>query len=1059
MALNPLTLLSFEFSTLSGSLPTELSNLSTLSVIRAQQTGLSINLTYFCDFPNLARLYLQSNSLTGTFPACLTSLQRALLSNNQLSGTVPPFQIMYPGVVWFDFSNNDLSGPLPPVRSNGAIFLFYASGNQLDGTIPSAYFAEVVELNVNDNNLTALTEPNISSPFRMELLYAARNKISGTIPSELFVNLNEIDLWDNQLSGTVPDALGPNLVSLDVRTNQLTGSLPKLYSPNLWGFGASFNSFTGTFPAALSNAPNVVFFELSNNQLSGTVPDLILPSLTRLDLSYNQLEGRLPSIVSPRLDFLSFAHNNFTIQSIYGGKKILLPENFEIDLSFNRIHYDGFLALLDWNRNIFHRIDFSGNPLSKIPSSFAPRQENLESLILSQNSLVEINTDPLDHAQVLYQAEVSSITSLVLTNQLFRSLPEALCLQTRTQEIDLSDNLQMGGTIPSCLSELDALRLLDVRNTAVTITINGALPSQARSSNSTFLSDNFYSCQQFEIVKPDSSVLTLLHDPSLHEWQFCECLTGYYGQPPNPCLECPDNAICNGPSVLCKTGFYMSIEAVECLTCPEFALCENNTISPLAGYWLPVNFTNNSQVYECFNPDACIGQAAADNQCLSGCYVNNSVLCGVCSADCVQQGFACSECPSTGQNITILVLFILLQLGLIALGLYGALAFDTDAEDEDLMGGLLKIGVSGLQLLGLFRGFQVRWTAELLSLYDGVNQVSGGTALFGVDCAFHWQMNGEDYFTKFWLNLVFPAFLYGIVLVALLIVKLVLHLRSDSFPVRRRLLPAFVVVIFFVHTDYTVQVLGSSNCLEIDGVSYLEPDLSVACGSSKQRLAAILGVVGFIVVGLLLPLIGLGALLRYRKKLHDEHVQSHWGFMYDNFKIKWFFWEWIIVLRKVLILLLSIYLNSESDLQIWSGVVVLVAALVVHLQAKPYKAGLLNRMETASLCVSLITLGIGLLFWFDEYKEAHPYLAGVILFFNALFYIVWAILLIINARAKARKLGAVASGLAGKVLNRSKNDETDELSSFQQESTTEEKESIGSSDESESWDDKGVEAS
>jgi hypothetical protein len=87
--------LSYNASTggLSGEIPSEIGNLTNLTVLNLQSNQLTGEIpSWIGNLTNLTQLYLYSNLLTGEIPpeiGSLTNLSSLVLSNNQLAGEIP----------------------------------------------------------------------------------------------------------------------------------------------------------------------------------------------------------------------------------------------------------------------------------------------------------------------------------------------------------------------------------------------------------------------------------------------------------------------------------------------------------------------------------------------------------------------------------------------------------------------------------------------------------------------------------------------------------------------------------------------------------------------------------------------------------------------------------------------------------------------------------------------------------------------------------------------------------------------------------------------------------
>ncbi len=98
---------------LSGALPTQLGNLSGLTVLNLRNNALSGSIpAQLGSLTNLTALYLHNNALSGAIPLELGSLNQLTalyLNNNALSGEIPPQLANLSSVVSFNLSFNKLS--------------------------------------------------------------------------------------------------------------------------------------------------------------------------------------------------------------------------------------------------------------------------------------------------------------------------------------------------------------------------------------------------------------------------------------------------------------------------------------------------------------------------------------------------------------------------------------------------------------------------------------------------------------------------------------------------------------------------------------------------------------------------------------------------------------------------------------------------------------------------------------------------------------------------------------------------------------------------------------
>ena len=482
-------MLTLHFNQLTGTLPTELGNLS-----------------------HLADLILGDNQLTGPIPAelgSLSSLRRLDFRNNQLTGLIPAELGDLASLTLLDLSRNQLTGPIPAELGNlshlESLHLFQ---NQLTGSIPPelANLVNLTHLNLSANvrwvfesgsyegGLEGSIPVGLGNLASLKGLFLNFNQLTGPIPQELsrLANLEDLSLFQNQLTGSIPPELGnlATLINLSLSDNQLTGPIPTELGnlDNLWHLGLEGNQLTSPIPTELGRLTNLGVLDLYNNQLTGAIPAALgdlanleslhlgtnrltgiiptelgnLANLRRLHLSGNQLTGPIPTELGSltNLEHLSLGPNQLTgtIPLALGG----LANLKFLHLGTNRLTGTipptlGGLANL---QSLFLPDNQLDGP---IPAELG-NLDNLWQLNLSGNRL----TGPIP-------TELGGLASLarlyLRNNKLTGPIPADLGHLSSLSRMSLADN-QLTGPIPAELGNLTNLRRLDLSGNQLT----GAIP-------------------------------------------------------------------------------------------------------------------------------------------------------------------------------------------------------------------------------------------------------------------------------------------------------------------------------------------------------------------------------------------------------------------------------------------------------------------------------------------------------------------------------------------------------------------------------------------------------
>jgi len=133
---------------------------------------------------------------------------------------------------------------------------------------------------------------------------------------------------------------------------------------------------------------------------------------------------------------------------------------------------------------------------------------------------------------------------------------------------------------------------------------------------------------------------------------------------------------------------------------------------------------------------------------------------------------------------------------------------------------------------------------------------------------------------------------------------------------------------------------------------------------------------------------------QYERDQQEQDALDRWrplyGFIYSGYRRECFWWEIVIMLRKAAFATVSVILRPVGvDIQTYTGLLVLVLAIVLHVHYRPYtEESRLHFIEISSLAICFITLMCGLFIFSpntsSSFKQACTML---IVLSNAIFFI------------------------------------------------------------------------
>ena len=375
------------------------------------------------------------------------------VSHNALAGRLPPGLGGMTHMTELKVSGNTgLSGRLPLSLTYFALRALHYSGTSLCAPV-DASFREWLNA-IPSHEGTGIDCAPLSDREILEALYDATDGPNWT-DNENWLTDTPVGQWDgvwtdhqgrvrivslerNGLTGPIPPELGglTGLSRLGLSFNHLTGPIPPELASltNLRSLRLSFNELSGPIPPELGSLAGVEILFVSGNSLTGPIPPELgnLANLTSLSLFDNRLTGGIPAELG-RLGHL---------------ERINLWGN-ELTGSIPR-QFDGLTAL--------ELLSLSDNALSGAIPRELGSLSNLRWLYLEDNALSGTIPPELGNLSVVEELHLSN-------NNLSGSVHPDLGRMSSLRELSLTNNVGMSGPLPTTLTALGRLEVLQTAGT------------------------------------------------------------------------------------------------------------------------------------------------------------------------------------------------------------------------------------------------------------------------------------------------------------------------------------------------------------------------------------------------------------------------------------------------------------------------------------------------------------------------------------------------------------------------------------------------------------------
>ena len=454
----------------------------------------------------------------------------------------------------------------------------------------------------------------------------------------------------------------------------------------------------------------------------------------------------------------------------------------------------------------------------------------------------------------------------------------------------------------------------------------------------------------------------------------------------------------------CVSGTYsFNTSDTVCKSCPAGLTCHAGANTTVAqDYWRPAN--TSELLLECYAKDICLGGNLA--QCETG-YTGR--LCTFCEQGYFRYGnFFCLPCGSTVWGVIRGILVVLGTAVFLIIMIAGNLR--NRLEKKSTMSVHFRIFLNYNQVSMLMSNLQVKWPVDLLSFFEGLKFTgSAGQFAFSNEC-----ISGESTINYLYQKVIVMAVTPAILIVlALLLWGFVALVRRKLEYLRVHAMCSVIVLLLSMQPIVLQAALQLYPCVEVEpGSLWLLHDMRIACWQGDHLTYAFaLALPAILVWCVATPLLFWALLFRQRFVLYHPSNIRRIGFLYSGYHRRYYFWEFVVVLRKsLMVITANLLMTVQSKIQAEIAICILWVFVVLQHKQRPFETNSFNRLELLSLLASLVTVVTGSLYLSDLRTQPGAYygLLTTAFAFNVLFMLVWLVLLIVYlTRSSSKKVTAI----------------------------------------------------
>ena len=472
--------------------------------------------------------------------------------------------------------------------------------------------------------------------------------------------------------------------------------------------------------------------------------------------------------------------------------------------------------------------------------------------------------------------------------------------------------------------------------------------------------------------------------------------------------KCPDGQMDVIGCKNCPDGYYRfeKLDEIFCFKCPESMECKDGEFKAKKGFYR-FNKELDHVVRKCYNEDACKG-SGGEKECKDE-YTGN--FCAACGEGYTSIGrYKCGSCPEVYQNALMIILLITVASLFIIYMIKSTVL--SSFEPSQFYSIAIKIGINYFQVIYLCLQFRISWpsTDNKTEGNEGSDNLEGGSHLYiSFQCLFESFENHKSYYyARVAFMAILPIIICGFSLIYLVSLSLYRKLRKKKLNLTIYKPVTFIIPFLLVYPYVITYTLSPIACDSLETNKPMEYDEKVNFSDYKvlmedpdifcswdKHYRKIIWATGFslIVWGFGVPLYIFYKLYKQRKNLFRYEVKYTFGFLISGYLHERFYWEFIIFIKKLMIVFLTVFMQTGYSITLQSILLItfLIAGFILQIYYEPYITNDLNNLDTSGTLAAIITVLAAIIYTESktESKSIKFFLVFVLITVNSLYIIYW----------------------------------------------------------------------